>query len=238
MVEHKAKVEIVDGLCPMCGAELEYGNSDIQDEYHWYDVACTKCPWEGRQWDHIVFTGYTVTDPETDTAINVEPSDAALEAKPTTVTDRTQDELIEKLIAALDDMTGRVEQEHMADHHDGWVEGEPGDDCLTCCEIKEATRLANHARTRDADRKAQNESYLLKACKAVARELECLAMDEHNGKSCEEIDDYKCPVCQCVSAITKAEGSEPEPDHIIVDVSGGVAYCDDPRVEIIDHDNH
>ena len=26
--------------------------------------------------------------------------------------------------------------------------------------------------------------------------------------------------------------------RIIVEVRGGVAYCDDPHVEIIDHDNH
>ena len=28
------------------------------------------------------------------------------------------------------------------------------------------------------------------------------------------------------------------PSKITVEVRGGVAYCDDPRVEIIDHDNH
>ena len=28
-----------------------------------------------------------------------------------------------------------------------------------------------------------------------------------------------------------------EPGKIIVTVEGGIAYCDDPRVEIIDHDN-
>lgn len=28
------------------------------------------------------------------------------------------------------------------------------------------------------------------------------------------------------------------PGKITVEVHGGIAYCDDPRVEIIDHDNH
>ena len=27
-------------------------------------------------------------------------------------------------------------------------------------------------------------------------------------------------------------------DNIVVEVRGGVAYCNDPRVKIIDHDNH
>ncbi|MBE3145013.1 MAG: hypothetical protein IMZ61_14010 [Planctomycetes bacterium] len=31
---------------------------------------------------------------------------------------------------------------------------------------------------------------------------------------------------------------QPEPKSIKVEVRGGVAYCDDPRVEIIDYDNH
>lgn len=176
MTESKAKHEIADGICPICGAELEYGNQDVQDEYKWYDVSCGRCGWQGRQWDKVTFTGYTVEDENTGEAINVEPS--AREQMDKAVTDRlTSDKVIEKLINALDSMTEHYQYEHQLDHEEGYIESEPGEDCLGCEEIKQARMLL------------------------------------------DEAEDHKL-------------------ERILVEVRGGVAYCDDPRVEIIDHDNH
>jgi len=77
MDNHIAKQEIQEGGCPMCGDMLNYGDSGTQDDYRWYDVACPKCLWEGRQWERVIFEGYTVQD-ENDETRNVEPSDGTL----------------------------------------------------------------------------------------------------------------------------------------------------------------
>lgn len=63
----------------------------------------------------------------------------------------TTDKVIEKLIGALDDMTDRVEEEHIADHEDGFTDFglEPGDHCPTCRSIRDATTIANGARTHE-----------------------------------------------------------------------------------------
>ena len=46
--------------------------------------------------------------------------------------------------------------------------------------------------------------------------------------------EYDLGVCTpCAKSIVGAI----DVDKIIIEVHGGVAYCDDPRVEIIDHDN-
>jgi len=158
MVEQKAKVEIEDGLCPMCGEELVYEDSDYQDNYRWYNVRCVRegCLWEGRQWDHIVFTGYTVTDPETDEAINVEPSgNAAREVRESEIFVSWKE-----LLTAINGLRQFVLNETIED---------------------------------------------------VGLDVVIVNMGSSIAKFHEE--------------------------QITVDVSGGVAYCDDPRVEIIDHDN-
>jgi hypothetical protein len=45
---------------------------------------------------------------------------------------------------------------------------------------------------------------------------------------------------KCVEAYTKQAETSKEiiEEKIIVEVKDGVAYCDDPRVKILDHDNH
>ena len=50
----------------------------------------------------------------------------------------------------------------------------------------------------------------------------------------------QCPVGGIESPIDRKQEwmSTTFLEKIIIDVRGGVAYCDDPRVEIIDHDNH
>ena len=54
--------KIVDGKCPLCSKELDYGNQETQDHYIWYDVDCSYCGFIGKQWDKVMFTGYTVYD--------------------------------------------------------------------------------------------------------------------------------------------------------------------------------
>lgn len=78
MVEHIAKCEIQPGLCPMCDKTLAQGDSEVQDNYQWTDVSCPNCDWEGRQWDEIKFSGFTVYDEEKGETVNIEAADGEL----------------------------------------------------------------------------------------------------------------------------------------------------------------
>lgn len=72
-MNNRAKREIVEGECPMCGESLIYSNVERQDNYQHARVGCGACRWEGWQWDRIEFDGYVVEDPQTGERRNVEP---------------------------------------------------------------------------------------------------------------------------------------------------------------------
>ena len=51
-----------EGKCPKCGAELDYGSGEIQDDQFAYDVTCTDCEWAGKEWYTLQFEEQTDSD--------------------------------------------------------------------------------------------------------------------------------------------------------------------------------
>lgn len=48
--ERKAKTEKI-GTCPFCGSEnIDYGDSCIQDDEMYYEVYCTDCNENSKEW--------------------------------------------------------------------------------------------------------------------------------------------------------------------------------------------
>jgi predicted RNA-binding Zn-ribbon protein involved in translation (DUF1610 family) len=52
------------GICPKCGGDVDYGDSEIQDDSISYKYTCTKCGFEGLEWYNIVFTNHSTPDGE------------------------------------------------------------------------------------------------------------------------------------------------------------------------------
>jgi len=47
------------GQCPKCGADLDYGDSDLQDMQMGYECWCRECDWFGTEWHSLVFECFT-----------------------------------------------------------------------------------------------------------------------------------------------------------------------------------
>jgi hypothetical protein len=52
-------MDVKEGKCPMCGADLEYSNIGLQDRNFFYEVTCTECEWSGKEWYVLTFDGFT-----------------------------------------------------------------------------------------------------------------------------------------------------------------------------------
>lgn len=49
------------GICPVCGSnDLEYGDSDIQDESYIYDWTCPACGNSGKECYTLVFDEHII----------------------------------------------------------------------------------------------------------------------------------------------------------------------------------
>lgn len=51
-------MKVEEDKCPICGGELEYGESGIIDEGVFYEVSCPKCGFSGKEWYRMEFDGY------------------------------------------------------------------------------------------------------------------------------------------------------------------------------------
>lgn len=56
------KAKDTAGICPVCGGDLAYGDSDIQDESYIYDWACPACGRSGKECHSLVFNEHVVDD--------------------------------------------------------------------------------------------------------------------------------------------------------------------------------
>ena len=54
------------GVCPMCGSyNLNWGDSDINDNYLGYEYECEDCGAQGQEWYRLVFDGHEIYNKET-----------------------------------------------------------------------------------------------------------------------------------------------------------------------------
>jgi len=59
--ESKERQGDKDGVCPKCGkTSLDYGNTEIDGEYIFYEWTCADCGADGRSDYKMVFEGHTV----------------------------------------------------------------------------------------------------------------------------------------------------------------------------------
>jgi hypothetical protein len=58
----KKTIRIESGTCPKCGAEgnLEYGDSELEDELVGYEWDCPDCGASGTEWYHLEFSSHAV----------------------------------------------------------------------------------------------------------------------------------------------------------------------------------
>mgnify|MGYP000849473111 CR=1 FL=1 len=59
----RSKPKAAAGICPICGcSDLDYGDSDIQDESYMCDWICPACGRSGKECHNLVFDEHIVDD--------------------------------------------------------------------------------------------------------------------------------------------------------------------------------
>ena len=60
--ESKSEKKVGEGLCPKCGSDdLNYGDSELQDNYIYYEGDCNKCETRFNEWYRLEFNGFDVS---------------------------------------------------------------------------------------------------------------------------------------------------------------------------------
>jgi hypothetical protein len=59
--ESKSERKIEQSLCPKCGSDdLNYGDSELQDDYIYYEGDCNKCKTQFWEWYKLEFSGFDI----------------------------------------------------------------------------------------------------------------------------------------------------------------------------------
>jgi hypothetical protein len=64
MIAKEAKCDAITdeaGKCPVCGCkELDYGDSEIENESYVYDWTCKQCKTSGREYHNLIFACHII----------------------------------------------------------------------------------------------------------------------------------------------------------------------------------
>ena len=59
--ESKGEKKVGEGLCPKCGSDdLNYGDSQLEDDYVYYEGDCRECKIQFHEWYKLEFSGFDV----------------------------------------------------------------------------------------------------------------------------------------------------------------------------------
>jgi len=47
--------KVCEGVCPVCGEDVEYGSTDIGDGVVFYDVECPVCGFQGHEIYDLIY---------------------------------------------------------------------------------------------------------------------------------------------------------------------------------------